>query len=240
MRSATDPREQLVLASHILADNAVLDVFGHASVRHPKRADRFFLSRSRSPGVVELDDIIEFGLDGEPVAPDGRRLFLERVIHAAIYRARPDAGAVSHFHAEAIMPFCISGVPVRAVTHVGATAGGEIPFWSAQEQFGDTNMLVATAEQGDSLAGALGKHPAVLMRNHGGVAVGTNLKEMVFRSIHLCLNAKVQLQASLIGEPTFLTPGEVEAAASANLGELVLQRAWDYWEIGLKQPRNDA
>lgn len=233
MAAANDLKTDLVLASHILAENDVLDVFGHVSARHPDRSDRFLLSRSRSPGVVEVDDIIEFGLDGEPVAPDGRRLFLERVIHAAIYRARPDVGAISHFHAEAIMPFCIAGVPVRAVTHVGATAGALVPFWSAQDMFGDTNMLVATPEQGASLAETLDDHPTVLMRNHGGVAVGRSLREMAFRSIHLCLNAKVQWQAMQIGTPTFLTPGEVEAAAKANLGELVLERAWDYWRIGL-------
>ncbi|WP_018699822.1 class II aldolase/adducin family protein [Amorphus coralli] len=226
--------DELVLASHILAHNDVLDVFGHVSVRDPDQPDRFLLSRSRSPGMVTRDDVIAFGMDAEPVEPDGRRLFLERVIHAAIYSVRPDIQAISHFHAEAIMPFCVSGVPVRAVTHVGATAGAELPFWSAQEAFGDTSLLVANREQADSLAVALGTAPAVLLRNHGGVAAGASLKEMVFRSVHLCLNARAQWQASLIGSPTFLTEGEVERAAAANLGPLVLERAWDYWRHRLE------
>lgn len=221
--------DDLVTASHILAHNDVLDVFGHISVRHPERGDRFLLSCSRSPGMVSAADVITFGMDGEPVEPDGRRLFLERVIHAAIYRARPDVCAIGHFHAEAVMPFCVSGVPIRAVTHVGATVGEEVPFWSAQEAFGDTNLLVATNEQADSLAQALGPHPAVLLRNHGAVAVGRSIREMVFRSVHLCVNARAQFQASLLGEPTVLTAGEVEQAAGANLGDLVLERAWTYW-----------
>ena len=56
--------QQLVLANRVLANENVIDGFGHVSVRHPTNPDRFLLSRSRSPEVVTRDDIMEFELDG--------------------------------------------------------------------------------------------------------------------------------------------------------------------------------
>ena len=59
--------EDLVAANRILAAERVVDAFGHVSARHPENAGRFLMSRSRSPQIVGKTDIMEFGLDGEPV-----------------------------------------------------------------------------------------------------------------------------------------------------------------------------
>ena len=87
-----------------------------------------------------------------------KRLFAERVIHGCIYQARPDVMAVCHHHAAAVLPFCIAGVPIVPVFHLGAATGAPIPFWDQQDEFGDTNLLVAKPEEGRSLARALGAH----------------------------------------------------------------------------------
>src|SRR4051812_5912827 len=76
--------EDLVAGSRILADQGVLDAFGHISVRHPKDPNRFLMSRSLAPALVTANDIMEFDLDANPVDPQGRALFLERFIHAQI------------------------------------------------------------------------------------------------------------------------------------------------------------
>src|ERR1041385_4240716 len=69
-------------------------------------------------------------------------LYGERVIHGCIYQARPDVHAVCHHHSRAVMPFCISGVPLQPVDHLGATMGATIPFWDQRDEFGDTNLSV--------------------------------------------------------------------------------------------------
>ena len=51
------------------------------------------------------------------------RLYGERVIHGEIYKARPDVNAVCHHHAPSILPFCISGMELKPVYHLGATMG---------------------------------------------------------------------------------------------------------------------
>ena len=82
--------EELVTANRILAREEVVDSFGHVSARHPDRPDRFLLSRARAPDCIERDDIMEFTLDGEPVDAGGRKPYLERFIHGAVYEAKPD------------------------------------------------------------------------------------------------------------------------------------------------------
>jgi ribulose-5-phosphate 4-epimerase/fuculose-1-phosphate aldolase len=94
--------EELVAANHILFDQGVVDAFGHISVRHDGRPDRFLLARNMAPSRVEAEDIVEFTLDGEAVNAAGRKVYLERFIHAEIFRKRPDVMAVVHSHSHSI------------------------------------------------------------------------------------------------------------------------------------------
>jgi ribulose-5-phosphate 4-epimerase/fuculose-1-phosphate aldolase len=233
---------ELALASRMLANEGVLDAFGHVSLRHPGDPSRFLLSRSRSPQLVEPGDILEFTLDAEPVRAPTQRLFAERVIHGCIYQARPDVMAVCHHHAPAVLPFCIAGVPIVPVFHLGAAGGASIPFWQQHDEFGDTNLLVAKLDEGHSLARALGSHAAVLMRHHGATVVGGDLRELVSRSVFMCQNAAYQLQAQLLGKVVPLTPGETKLAGSINAMPNVVGRTWEYWshrlaEAGRTPPR---
>jgi ribulose-5-phosphate 4-epimerase/fuculose-1-phosphate aldolase len=215
-----------VQANRILAHEAVLDAFGHVSIRGSQSG--YHISRSRSPELVALDDIQHYDEASNIIGPDPRGGYLERIIHGEIYRVRPDVHAICHFHSPTIMPFCVTGEPWVPVTHVAATVGMTVPFWDEQAIFGDTDMLVSTSEQGVSLAAALGEHSAVLLRNHGAVVVGSTIRELVMRSIQLCRNASVLLQSFSIGEVRPLTPGEVALSGSKNLEPRVLERVWDY------------
>ncbi len=92
---AADPAliQDLVSANHILFDQGVVDAFGHVSVRHDKRPDRFLLARNMAPGSVTAADIIEYDLNA-----NGRKVYLERFIHSELYRSRPDVVSVVHSH----------------------------------------------------------------------------------------------------------------------------------------------
>ena len=233
-----DVRYQVALANRMLANEGVLDAFGHVSLRHPDDPGRYLLSRSRSPGLIEADDVLEFTLDSAPVKPPTVALYAERVIHGCIYQARPDVTAVCHHHAPAVMPFCIAGVPIVPVFHLGAAGGEDMPFWNQRDEFGDTNLLVVKPEEGRSLARALGAHAAVLMNHHGATVVGRDLRELVSRSIFMCHNAEYQLRAQLLGNlspgkvPT-LTAGETKLAGVINAMPNVTNRTWEYWTLRL-------
>src|SRR5262249_48886805 len=135
--------------------------------------------------------------------------------------------------APAVMPFCVAGVPIVPVFHLGAAAGEIVPFWNQRDEFGDTNLLVVKPEEGRSLARALGPHGAVLMNNHGATVVGRDLRELVSRAIFMCQNADYQLKARLIGNITPLTPGEIRLAGALNALPNVTNRTWEYWTLRL-------
>ena len=223
----------LAVANRILAHEGIIDAFGHVSVRHPDDSGRYFLSRSRSPELVEPNDILEFDLESQPIAPPIAQLYAERVIHGEIFKARPDVAAVCHHHAPAVMPFCISGDPIVPVFHLGAAMGAVAPFWDSRDEFGDTNLLVAMPEQGTSLARALGRHAMVLMRRHGATVVGLSLRELVFRAIYSCDNARYLSEAKRLGNFSPLTPGEIEMAQAIYQLPSAQSRAWEYWETRL-------
>jgi len=224
-----DLRRALAEAYRIVANEGILDAFGHISVRHPGNPQRYFLSRSRAPGLVQPEDILEYDLDSNPIVPPIMRPYSERVIHGEIFKARPDVNAVCHHHAPSIMPFAISGVPLVPVFHLGAAMGRSAPFWDSRDEFGDTNLLVVKPEEGASLARALGNHSVVLMRRHGATVVGGGLRELVFRTIYSAKNAEHQLAAHVLGHVSPLTDGEADMAGQLNLAPGPLARAYEFW-----------
>ncbi|HEX7387740.1 MAG TPA: class II aldolase/adducin family protein [Castellaniella sp.] len=222
-------REDLVLANHILAQNNVLDGFGHASVRNPVNPERFFLSRSLAPGIVTLDDLVEFDLDSNPVSSETRKLYLERFIHGEIYRKRPDVQAIVHSHSAAVVPFTVSSVPLRPIFHMAGFLADGAPVFDIAERFGATDMLVTCQEQGVALAESLDAAAVCLMRGHGFVSVGTTVQIAVYRAIYTQQNAALLETALNLGGPIhFLAPEEGRLADHSI--QTVMQRPWGLWK----------
>src|ERR1700758_4770033 len=203
---------ELIVATRILANEKILDAFGHVSVRHPHDPTRYFIPRHRAPELAAVSDLVELTLDSEPVRPTEFRLYSEKVIHGEIYKARPDVNAVVHHHAHTVLPFAISGQQIVPVFHLGSVIG-HVPFWDQRDEFGDTNMLVVKPEEGASLARALGKHWMVLMMRHGVTVAGTSVRDCIFRSVFSARNAEYQVRAMTIGSTiASLSPGETKLA----------------------------
>jgi ribulose-5-phosphate 4-epimerase/fuculose-1-phosphate aldolase len=226
------PQASLATANRILANEGVLDAFGHVSVRHPTDPSRFYLARSLAPELVTDADILEFDLSSQPVPPREVPLYSERVIHGAIYQARPDVKAICHHHASAVLPFCLAGLTLRVVTQLGATIGKHVPLWDQRTEFGTTNHLVTRTDEARSLARCLGPHAIVLMKRHGATVVGTNLRELVFRSIYSVRDAELQLRALSCGPIDIFTDEEIDLAG--RFPEATLARAWNYWHMRLR------
>ena len=220
--------DELVTANRILAREGVVDSFGHVSVRHPDRADRYVLSRARAPECIEAEDLMEFALDGTPVDAAGRTPYAERYIHGAVYEARPEVQAVVHNHSPSVIPFSVTASRLLPVMHMCAGIGAHVPTWDSRGSFGDTNLLVTSMEMARNLAGALGDRPVVLMRGHGCVVAAASLREVVFNSVYLQLNAELQLKASTLGAVTFLSEGEI-AAVLRTRSTFTFERAWEFW-----------
>lgn len=221
----------LVIANRILANESVVDAYGHVSNRNPEDPKRFFLARSLAPELVEPGDIMEFDLEGNALGGDKRQPYLERFIHAAVYEARPDVMSVVHAHAEDVLPFGITTAPLKPVIHSGSFMGEHVPVWDIRDRFGDTNLLVTNMAQGRDLAKSLDKHNVALMRGHGFVAAARSLIEVVRMSVYVPRNARVQLAAATLGgEAKPLSRGEIEARnAGYKPYSPETWRAWEYW-----------
>ena len=222
----------LVVANRILAAEDIVDAYGHVSVRHPQKPDRFLIATSLAPELVGERDIVELNLDCTPVSDDGRPLYHERFIHGGIYEARPDVQAVVHAHSADVLPFSIAKTPLRPVIHSGSFMGLHVPVWDIADRFGpNTNMLVTDMAQARDLAGCLGKDNVALMRGHGFAAAARSLIEVVRMAVYVPRNARVQMNALALGSNIKpLHDGEV---AARNAGykpySLETRRAWRYW-----------
>jgi|GraSoi_2013_40cm_1033754.scaffolds.fasta_scaffold12093_1 ribulose-5-phosphate 4-epimerase/fuculose-1-phosphate aldolase len=221
----------LVTANHILYDQHVVDAFGHVSVRHDKRRDRFLLARSMAPALVTAADILEFDLDGNPLDGGGRAVYLERFIHGEIYRVRADVVAIVHSHSHAVIPFgVVRSHKLRAIFHMSGFVGTEAPIFEIRECAGDgSDLLIRNRELGAALAKSLGPKSVVLMRGHGVTVTGPSLQEAVYRGVYVDVNARLQLEAIGLGAVNYLTEQEGRAAAAANASQI--GRAWELWRM---------
>jgi ribulose-5-phosphate 4-epimerase/fuculose-1-phosphate aldolase len=221
--------DDVVAASRILARHQVLDAYGHVSARSDKRPEHFIMSRSRAPALVTAADLMEFDADSEPLPGDRRKGFIERYIHGEIYRTRPDVMAVVHSHSSSVIPFGVTGTKLRPISHMGGFLWTGAPVFEIRKEREENDLLVRDRPLGKALASALGNCSCVLMRGHGMAVVGSSIQESVFRAIYTEMNARVQLQATLLEGPIeFLSDYEARAVDAANRG--TLERPWELWK----------
>lgn len=225
-----DAIAEFVVANRILADQGVIaDGFGHLSFRSPTDPKRFYMARARGAGMIVSDDVMEFDLDGKPIDERGRRMFGERFIHAEIYKTRPDVQSVVHSHAPSVLPFGVTGKPLRPVAHMGGFLLHDVPVFEIREAGGnETNMLVNSSSLGAALAKKLGQEAVVLMRGHGMAVVGTSMKQAVFRAIYTDVDARIQTEAMKMGEVNALN--EAEAAKVSATNDASIERSWEIWK----------
>ena len=219
--------EQLVTANRILANEGIMDVFGHISVRSDRNPEQFLLSSSRSPQAVRASDVLRYRLDCSPVTETAEKHYVERVIHGAIYQARPDVRSVCHTHSDGILPFAVSGEAIRPVIHMGTLFWNGVGWFEAYDQGG--NLLVSSPTEGKALAESLGNRRAVLLKNHGCAVVGESVPAAVMAAIHLDKNARIQMESAQLGRTFFIETDLGRRGAQVFHSALVQERAWGYW-----------
>jgi len=220
--------EELATASRILADQGVVDAYGHVSIRHPHNPNRYLLSRAIAPARATAADIMEFDLDSNPIDRRGRDLFIERFIHGEVYKARPDVNAVVHSHSPTVVPFSVTQVPLRPVIHTAAFLWPGVPNWEIRDAGGVTDLLVRNGALGKALAATLGDKPVALMRGHGNVVVGKDVRVATRRAIYTEVNARELAIALGLGGPITYISAEEGAFKDKQASDEA--RAWDLWQ----------
>jgi ribulose-5-phosphate 4-epimerase/fuculose-1-phosphate aldolase len=224
--------DDLVIGNRVLYVQDVVDSYGHISARHPHHPDRFLMSRARAPGLVVAADIMEFGLDGELIHEEERPVYSERFIHSEVYKARPDVNAVVHSHSPTVVPFSVTQEPLRPIR--AAFFYPEVPVFDTRASAGWTNLLISNAALGQALAQTLGQNSVALMRGHGNVVVAPSVRVVVYRAIYTEANAKLLLQAKMLGGPiTYLAPEEaalMEKEQGRHRPGHGSDRTWEMWK----------
>ncbi len=228
---------ELVLANRILYRQGIVDAFGHVSVRCDNNPERFYLARGIAPAMVTASDVLVFGLDGEPLENDSGELYSERYIHAAVYANRSDVKGVVHSHSPSIIPFTVTGIPLKPIWTLSSFLVDGVGLYDPQDAVGDSDLLVRTLNLGRSLAAELGNKQVTLLRGHGSVVVGRSVREAVSRAIYTEMNARLQSEAMRLGSHvTYLTRGEAQLLNGFTKPDV--RRPWEFWvhELGTAPP----
>jgi L-fuculose-phosphate aldolase len=216
-------KQQLVDAIRMLARAEIVDHSGHGSVR--RDASSFYINSGASVrAALTGEDIVAVDLDGVLVEGSSRPP-LEFHIHSEIYRARPDVNAVMHTHPRWSTLLTMVGVRYQPVFGQGALLG-DIPLL-------DSPLSINTRDMGQKLSATLADGPAVLLKSHGAVVVGTNVVECFALTAYLEENAQRQYLALQIGKP-YVFSAEEQQTCRANLWSPALfQKAWGHYRSKL-------
>ena len=219
-------KAEIVTACQILEREGILDELGHFSARVPGQ-DRVWMNGKISPGRVTPEDLVLLDLEGNKLA--GRLPAAKEIpLHLAVYRRRPDVMALAHTHSPTVVSLSISGHTLRAVDNLGATT-----FGVAAPVFGELG-LVDNFEMGLRMADALGPASVLVLKGHGNVVVGRSIPEACVGAIWTEKAARLQYQASLLGNVEYFPPAEVPHVRQQVVDGRAFERAWDYyvWRLG--------
>lgn len=196
-------RRLLAEACRILANAGLAeDILGHVSLRTSDGLAVRCRGHAESGLLFTTEkDIHE--ISSEPLDPT-YSVPNELPIHTEVLRARPDVNSVVHVHAPYVVAADLANIELRPV--IGAfnipamrMAANRIPIYGR-------SVLVNSPELGREMAACLGDSPALIMRGHGIVTVGSTIQEAVVQALNVEMLAKVLVRASAVGPVTYEVP----------------------------------
>ncbi len=214
-------KEKLARACRMLEMMGLIDHSGHISGRLPGSQTFFIHPQKLSRTEVRPGDMAEVTLKGDWV---GGKMNppSESPIHAAVYQARPEVNCVVHIHPHYCILPSIAGTDLVPVCQHGAIFGRTVPVYDDSEKINDF-------EKASALAKALGRGRAVIMRGHGAVIAESTVEAAFVACFHLEENAKLLVEASVLGKPKALSDEEMKRSGANAFKASSFQKAWDYY-----------
>jgi ribulose-5-phosphate 4-epimerase/fuculose-1-phosphate aldolase len=177
----------------IVSAGLVAGASGNASCRIRRAdGDHYAITASRVPyHRFTIHDVLIVDDEIEPIVGDGVPSS-ESLLHMAVYRARPDVGAVIHTHSVYASAYAVAGLPIPPLLDEQVVAlGGAV-------EVAEYGASASAALAANSVA-ALGDSAAVLLRHHGVVGVGVDLDEAVAVVELVERVAKIGVLSAIIG-----------------------------------------
>ncbi len=223
--------EQLVNACHLLYMEGQNDINnGQASARVAGEVEFWLRGAALGFDEVGSEDFVRVGPDGVRLRGH-RSVPAEWPIHSEIYLARPEVGAIIHTHAPAATLFGALGRELLPISHEGC------PFYGRLGTFEETTNTILDVDTARALVDVLGDGPAVLLKNHGIVTVGGNLKEATVLALLLERACALQLR---LPEGAAVSPSPEADVVEKNafiFSHLSLATHWSYYNRKLARVR---
>jgi ribulose-5-phosphate 4-epimerase/fuculose-1-phosphate aldolase len=194
--------ELLAVVRRLLPSGLVSGTSGNVSGRTANAGQILVTPSGVDYDAIDEHDLVEVDLEGRVI--DGRLMpSTDTMGHLAIYRARRDVGGVVHTHSPYATAFAIVGQPIPAV-HIEAAGylGGAVRVIDY--------VPPASPELADRLASGLANDRAVLLPNHGVVAVGGSPRQALQAAQIVEDAARVAWLARVLGEPRPVAEREID------------------------------
>lgn len=229
-----DLREQVALACRIVALEGFNDLtLGHVSARRPGERVVWIKRKGLSLDEVEPEDVLPLDLD-DPDALSRPEYHLESVMHVAVYRARPDAGAVIHGHPTYATALGATDAELLMLTH------DAVLFSDGLGVYEDSAALVTTEEQASRVAASLGRHRAALLRNHGVVVAGEDVRWAVLAAATLERAIRFQSLATSLGRPRPIPSEDADRLRPQKYQAAFLDDYWPAWVRRVERARTNG
>lgn len=216
-------QEQVALACRMIALEGYVDLtLGHVSARQP--GSNIIWIKRKGPALDEVQpaDVITLDLDS-PDAPASPGYHLESFIHTEVYRARPDVNAVIHGHPLYATALGATDAELLMLTHDAVLFAGGIGM------FDEGPDLVTDPERGARVAAALGDHRAALLRNHGVVIAGEDLRWSVLTAVVLERAIRFQAIAGSLGNARPISDDDARALLPQKYRAAFMDEYWSSW-----------
>jgi L-fuculose-phosphate aldolase len=216
-------RERVATACRVIALEGYLDLtLGHVSVRNP--GDRTIWIKRKGVGLdeVEPSDVIALDID-DPTALESADYHLESVMHTEVYRARPDVGSVIHGHPVYGTALGSTDGQLQMLTH------DAVLFADGLGDYDDGPSLIMNRDQGRRVALALGSRRAALLRNHGVVIAGEDVRWAVLAAVTLERAIRFQTIAATLGRPRPIAQEAAVGLRPQKYQDRFLDEYWASW-----------
>ena len=216
-------RERVATACRVIALEGYVDLtLGHVSARNP--GDRTIWIKRKGVGLdeVEPSDVIALDID-DPTALESADYHLESVMHTEVYRARPDVGSVIHGHPVYGTALGSTDGQLQLLTH------DAVLFADGIGDYNDGPALIMNRDQGGRVAMALGSRRAALLRNHGVVIAGEDVRWAVLAAVTLERAIRFQAIAGTLGRLRPIPQDGAERLATQKYQDGFLDEYWAAW-----------
>lgn len=216
-------REQVAWACRILALDGYVDLtLGHVSARRTGERSLFIKRKGVALDEVAPEDVVPLDVDADQ-SDVGPEMHLEAVIHTEIYKLRPDVGAVVHGHPPFATALGATEAGIEILTHDAVLFPDGVPV------FEETADLITEPEQGRAVAEALGPRRALLLANHGVVAVGKDVPWAVLAAITLERSVRIQSIARSLGPLRSISAASAQRLHASKYQDRLVEEYWASW-----------